>query len=231
MKLKQIFWGLFFVAAGFAVIAGQMGYLGEVNLFTLVLTLLLLPIIFKSIVRLHFFGILVPLSIIAILYAKELNIAALTPWPLLLTALFVSTGLTIIFYSSKRNHRHYHLHHENFDTIIDEKDESYVHTEVSMGSSVKYVNANEFKKGVFKCTCGALKIYFDGSTVSSEGAEIILDISLSGVELYIPKSWNIQNQLHTSLGGVEEKNKSDKVGPTVVLKGNVSLSGVEIIYI
>lgn len=231
MKLKRFFWGFFFLLAGLAIIAGKLGYLGSINIVTLILTIFLIPIVITSIMHRNFAGILFPLAVIGIFYAKPLGITELTPWPLLLTALFLSIGLSIIFHGPKYSKYFHVVHGENFDTIIDEEDESCVKVDVHMGSSIKYVNAKDFKKGIFHASCGALKVYFDGATVSEEGAEIIVDASLSGVEFYIPREWNVKNEVQATLGGVEEKNKAEGKGPVVTLKGTVSLSGIEIIYI
>lgn len=231
MKLQKWFWGSFFLVAGAVILASGMGYLEGINLLTLALTILLIPIIIKSIRPLNFSGILIPLAVIGILYAEPLGITDLTPWPILLTSVFLSIGLSIIFYSSKRSWCHTH-HGEHFDTIINEGDSSVVEVIVNFGSSIKYVNADDFKKGTFRCSFGALKVYFDNATVSPEGAEILLDVSFAGVELYIPKEWHVVSDISANFGGVDEKNRSIGTdGPTVTLRGNISLAGIEIIYI
>lgn len=77
----------------------------------------------------------------------------------------------------------------------------------SFGASTKYINSDEF-----------------------EFAQ--LDVSFAGVELYIPKTWNVINQIDVTFGGVDEKNKNQSAGvPTLTLMGDVSFSGVTIIYI
>lgn len=228
MKLSKWFWGLFFIAAGGIIITGSMGYLGEVNLLSLIFTLFLIPIIFKSLLHLNFGGILFPFALIAILYDQQLGITALTPWPILAAALFLSIGLTILFHRKPK----WDHHEEHFKSIVDENDPDVVEMNIQFTSSIKYVNSEDFKLGKFKCSFGAMKLYFDHAVVANEGAEIKLDISFSGVELYIPKEWTIVNKLNTSLGGVEEKNiRSSSSGPIVTLTGDVHLAGVEIIYI
>lgn len=232
MKLQKWFWGLFFLMAGAGIIINQLGYFGNINMFTLVFTILLIPIMIKSMTHLNFAGILFPLAIIGILFEKQLGITELTPWPILLTALFLSIGLTILFHKKSCSWNKFHYQGEHFDTIINEDDDNIVDVSVNFGSSIKYVNSKDFQKGGFHCSFGALKVYFDNAILNENGAEIILDASFAGVELYIPKTWNISNQISASLAGVEEKNRSYiNDGPTVTLKGNISFSGVTIIYI
>lgn len=207
MKLTKWFWGIFFLLAGVAVIVNQLGYIGSINIFTLVVTILLIPIIIKSITHRNFGGILFPLAFIGILYKDELGITNLTPCPILLTALFLSIGLTIIFEKHNDYKKYCKIHGKDFDEVINVDDDSVFEVKVNFGSSIKYVNSSDFQRGIFNC-------------------------SFSGVELYIPKEWEVVNNVSASLGGIEEKNLShSKNGPKVILKGNISFAGVEIIYI
>lgn len=235
MKFRNWFWGLFFIVAAVAVIVNQLGYFTGVSLFNLVCTILLMPIILKSIYHLNFAGILFPIAILCILYAEPLGITNLTPWPVLATALLGTIGLSFIF--KPRNYHHSWCDHQNgnedgFQEVVNAPDTDAINFEVSFGSSIKYVNTDNFKKANIGCRFGATKVYFDHAKVNEEGAEINLDVSFSGVELYIPRNWNVVNRISTSLGGVEEKHsQGEKSGPLIIINGKVSFAGVEIIYI
>jgi len=234
MKVKKWFWGLFFILAGGLFIANALNlFPTNINIMSLVFTIALLAIIVGSLIHFNFFGILVPVAVIGSIFAEELNITHITPWPLIITAVLVSIGLEIIF-SRKGRMKFIHIgtSGEDFDEIIDEEDRDEVRYKVSFGSGAKYVNANNFKKGYFSCSFGALKVYFDNAKPSKDGAEIILDISFAGAELYIPKEWDVVIGVSATLGGIEERRRYEKKdGPKVTIKGNVSLGGVEIIYI
>ena len=251
MKKKDIFWGLLFVLAAVFIIIDRLGYFPQIGVFKIVVTIILLTIILKSLVHVRFGGILFPIAILCIIYADQWNITALTPGPVLGTALLATIGLSMIFKKNDnwchRGHwNHEHWNHgnwrhnnwdkddngEHFDKVINEPDENVVNCSVSFGSSMKYINTDNFEKANIKCSCGAMKVYFDKAVVSSGHAQIYLDISLSGVELYIPKTWNIVYDVNTTLGAIDEKNrKTESDSPVVTIKGNISLSGVEIIYI
>lgn len=230
MKVRNVLWGLFFIAAGGLIIANQLGYLAGIGLFSLIVTIILIPVIVKSAMHLNFWGILFPFALLGIVYAEPLGITALTPWPILAVALFGSIGLSLIF--GKTNYHHCSYHNENFDQVINEPDGDTIELGVKFGSSIKYVNADDFKRGDFGCSFGAMKVYFDNAKLNPAGAEINIDVSFGALELYIPKSWNVANKLSTSFGGVEEKNRNyNAEGSTVILNGRVSFSGVEIIYV
>jgi hypothetical protein len=235
MKRNNLFWGIFFIIAAIAVIAGKLGYFTGFNIYSIALTILLVPVIIQSIENSNFGGILFPLAIIGIIYAKPLGIESITPWPLLLTALLASIGLSMIFGNS-RCHRGRCggkiLDDENFDTIVNSEDNSIVDYSVKFGSSIKYVNSKDLQKANLGCSFGALKVYFDNTSLNENGAEICLDISFAGVELYIPKTWKTVNEVNVNLADVEEVNsKVESNGPIVRITGKINLGGVQIIYV
>lgn len=237
MKSRNWFWGLFFIVAAALVIVNQLGYLTGVNLFSLVCTIFLVPIIIKSAMGLHFGGILFPLAILGILYAEPLGITNLVPWPILAAALFGTIGLSLIFHRSWNQNwkcTNGQCDKEHFDQIINDPDSNVVECRVKFGSSVKYVNTDDLKKGYFDCSFGAMKVYFDKASIKDDNAEIYLDVSFAGMELYVPKEWRIINDTNCSLGAIEEKNAriiNKETEKTVRLAGRISFAGVEIIYI
>ena len=230
MKTKNVFWGLFFIAAAGVIVLNQLGFLTGITLPVLVVSLLLLPIIVVSCARLTFTGIFFPLAVLGILFAEPLGIQNLVPWPILIVALFATIGFSIIFGHHKK---FVHvIHHEGFDEVINTEDEDVVNFKVSFGSSIKYINSKNLKQANISCSFGALQLYLDTATISEEGAVINLDVSFSGVEIYVPRDWKIINGIQTTLAGVDEKyNRYTHDGPTITLKGNASLAGVEIIYV
>ena len=68
--------------------------------------------------------------------------------------------------------------------------------------------------------------------MAEDTAVLRLDVSFSGLEIYIPRSWNVENRTNVFLGGVENRKYGDKIYTnTLILTGDVKLSGVEIHYI
>ena len=77
-----------------------------------------------------------------------------------------------------------------------------------------------------------MKIYFDNAVIQKGNATVQMDISFSGVELYVPKTWTVIDQMNKSFGGMDEKGKGSSSGmPVLTLMGDVNFSGVTIIYI
>ena len=237
MKNRNWFWGISFIAAAIFIILNKLEYFAGIGLFSLFLTLLLAIIIAKSIMRVNFVGILFPAAFLCIIYAEPLKITNLTPWTVLIAALFGSIGLSLLY---KRNRAGFHFHHngccrdknKKFKNTGDCNDENIVTAEVNFSSGIKYVNSPELQKVHIRADFGALKIYFDNAGLNKGGAEINFNASFAGIELYIPETWNVVNSINVSFGSVKEKNKKrESECPVVLLTGNVSFSGVELIYV
>ena len=232
MKKEKVFWGILFILMGAFLIISKLGYFPNVNVISLLLTAFLVAVIGKSLVRLNFSGVLFPIAFICIIYDKQLGITNITPWTVLIAALLGSIGLSMIF------HKHTKCVNFKFDSEdykfekIDVEDESHVRVKNSFASSIKYINTDNFEQADFKCSFGAMKVYFDKAIMSNDNAIARIDASFSGIELYIPKEWNIEDKTNVVLGAINEKNRNNQVTTnTLTLVGDIKFSGVEIIYI
>lgn len=236
MKKERVFWGILFILAGVFLVVSKLGFFPDVNAFSLILTFFLVVIIGKSIVHLNFVGILFPIAFICILYDNQLGITSITPWTVLMAALFGSIGLSMIFHKHVKfmHHKYYHKYNNEdykFEKI-DVEDDGNVVFKNSFGSSIKYINTNKFENADLECSFAALKVYFDNATMSKENAVVRINASFSGIELYVPKSWRVDIKTNAFLGDVSEKNRNGQViTNTLTLVGDISFGGVEIIYI
>ena len=77
---------------------------------------------------------------------------------------------------------------------------------------------------------GNANIYLDDAKAAGDTVILDLTASMGNVNLYIPLSWELENQLSVSLGNVIVKGKSNGGGPTLVLKGRANMGNVVINY-
>lgn len=241
-KTKNIAWGLFFVAAGALILLSQTGVLEGLSFWSLVISLLMVPIIIKSIGMRAFGGILFPAAIILIAFDDCLGIENLTPWPVLGCAAFLTIGLHILF----PTHKNWRAHlDEHFDThLSDDKevltdwsdtdgDGERVFFQNRFSGSVKYMTADPFTEVNIRSSFGGTTVYFDGAVMKNDQATVNLDAEFSGVDLYIPKAWTLINNANCSFGAVEEKGHAGcaKNGKTLVINGSVRFAGVTVYYV
>lgn len=243
-----IFWGIFLLIGAGILVASQMHLITYAfSFWSIFLTIILVAVMIRSIISFSIGGIVFPLAFLAIIFAKPLGITALVPWTVLGAALLITIGLSLIFYPAiarrrmtrmRLRHHGYAFqgpHHGNFrhDFDIETVEESDADINVRMGNSVRYIKSDDFKVANISVNMGNAKVYFDNVTVN-DTAEINIDVSLGGLDLYIPSSWNLEQEIDdSSISGIEEIGRSNATSesPTVKLRGYVSMSGVKINYI
>ena len=232
MKERNIFWGILFVLGAIGLIVGKMGFLSDVNPFSLAFSVILGAIIIDSLFRLNYAGILFPIAFLCIIYDNQLGITVLTPWTVLISAIFGSIGLSMIFPKKNKffEKKSYWSLEEGENIRVE--DEGNIKISSAFSGGTKYINTDKFVSADISCKYSGLEIYFDNAVMAEDKAVLRLDVSFSGLELYIPRSWNVENRTNVFLGGVENKKYGDKVSTnTLILTGNIKLSGVEIHYI
>lgn len=238
---KNFFWGVFLVLAGAYLVVSQMGYLPRVSAFTLIFTIVCLAVLIASIPHLSFGGILFPLAFIGIMYDKQLGITAITPWTILLAALLATIGLNLLFGRFRKKHgckhhgfrSHGHGKHSEFSEDIESVGEPELEIDVSFGSVIRYVTAEDFRYANINVSFGAATVYFDNAQIPSGNAVVNIGCHFGGVELYVPKNWQIVNHMNSSFGAVDEKtpHSYDEVTATLTLEGSNSFGGVTIYYV
>ena len=232
MRERNIFWGILFVLGAIGLVIGKMGFLSDVNPFSLGFSVILGAIIIDSLFRLNYAGILFPIAFLCIIYDKQLGITALTPWTVLIAALFGSIGLSMIFPKKNKFFKKSSSWSLEEGEKINIEDEGNIKISAAFSGGTKFINTDKFASANISCKYSGLQVYFDNAVMAENTAVIKLDVAFSGLELYIPKNWNVENRTNVFLGGVENKKYGDKVYTnTLILTGDVKLSGVEIHYI
>jgi hypothetical protein len=239
----RVFWGLILLVAAVAVTLSAFNIwdfpsLGELNIGWVVLSIFLAAVTISSIPKLNWFGIFLPVAGIATIVTTQtdyLNLNGEQIGAAWVIAVLISLGFSVLFRRKQEKwfFKRGSCKNEGFAEVIDEDDDAEVGVNADFGSVIKRINSDNFKKAVINCSFSGVKVYFDNTKLGKNGkAEIVINASTSGIELYIPKEWTIINNLKPSLSGVEEKNspKPDEK-KVVTLSGNVRLSGIEIIYV
>lgn len=233
MKRERIFWGVVLIFGSIALIVKKLGYLGHINIFSIVLTIFLIGIMIKSIFKRNFSGILFPIAFICIIFDDKLGITAITPWTVLIAAALGSLGLSMIFHNKPNkyfNNHHYWISKKS--SITYEEDENSIKLNTSFGASTKNINNLNFERIDINCSFGSMEIYFDNAILKDGRGTIMVDTSFSSVELYIPKSWIVENKVNTSFGGLDEKNRNVGTSENILtIIGNISFAVVDIIYV
>ena len=240
----RVFWGLFFIVAAGAISAQIFGWLTfSINIWWVILSVFIGAVIVASAVNLNWFGVFVPAACLVAIANYQTDWLPHTLTGQEIGGIFVVAALLSIAFSILF-HRRWHSDcqcrpsHHNFDKnerIIDHPDDGNTRVGVNFGSTIKYVNSDNFKRATLDGHFGSIKVYFDNAKIQGKSATIEINGSFSGFELYVPREWSVVNNLSQNLAGVDEKNPRRAIDlkdeKTVTLVGSLSLSGVEIIYI
>ncbi len=240
MKKERIFWGVFFILGAIFILVAKLGFMQGVGIWSLIMTVFWLALLIKCIMKVYFFGIFFSLAFLVIIYAGPLDtvmpwketftLQSITPWPVLGAALLLSVGCTMIF--PKKHKTILGMHFSGDETIIDEKDEDRCECFVRFGASTKYINSDAFESAFLEANFGGLKVFFDNAVMKGTEAYVTMNNNFAGMELYVPKTWTVVNQIKNSFAGVDEKGHCMPDGVhTLYLKGENCFGGITIIYV
>lgn len=232
MKKQNVFWGLMMILTAILIILYQFELFPGIGVFDIVVTVIMIAVIIISARRINFWGIFFPLAVICIIFDNELNITGFTPWTILLSAFFLSLGLSLIF---KRDGHLFINIGSNGDfnsSYINEQDGNTVTCSTVFGDTIKYINTDDFQRANIKTVFGDVKMYFDNAKIPSEKADIYLDVVFGDVDLYVPMTWNIVNKTHAVFGDFSIlRNNVVSDSPVVNIYGNVIFGDVKVIYV
>ena len=235
MNNKNTFWGLIFVAIAIYVLFGSSRFFGGIGLGSLILTGIFAGLLIRGIADFDFGGILFPSAFLAIIWDDQLGITHLTPWPVLLAALLGTIGLNLLFNNSKVKIKNkiikYNNEHTNYSKV-DTASGQYVYTKVSFGGIEKYIESDDLRRVDISAFCGGAEIYLDKACIPSGEAIVTFDCKCSGIELYVPRDWNVVNKLDVSMGAMDFSGEPSGAGVVdLILIGNASFCGIEIRYV
>lgn len=230
MKASKIFWGLGFILAAVLILLNALGvispffdFVGGVSAAAIIFGLLLVSLIISEIVKLRFS--LIPYFLAFLFMTFEKNIAVIAGlgntdivnnWLVFGCAVLVSIGVSIIIPDSIRLRRRFKL----------TKD-----TKASFGSTVRYIDCNDFVEEFAYNRMGEYVIHFKNTESFASGATLTVKNNMGQTVVNVPSEWNAAVDIANSLGSVTQKGTGNPEGPTLIINGENSLGEVLIKYV
>lgn len=234
MKHTKWFWGTFFVLSAVFIIASQVTDFVQIGIWSILGAILLTAIVVHSVAHRNFFGIFVPLAFMYEIFWQPFKLAEISLWVLLASAILASIGFSCIFRKRPPKYQYKWENSNRFQPTSESIDDNNPYTKVSFAASTKYLHSTALKTGQFYCSFGSLEVYLDQAQLSPEGAEIYVDCNFGSIEFYVPRHWQIKNNVHASLGSADIGERCSNAGPDsplLTVTGNVSFGSVEMKYI
>lgn len=230
-------WGIFFIAIATYIILDQFKIIDAAfSVGRIIICFLFVAAFIEGLAHKSIWGTLIPLAFLAFLIINPVFHLEINLWTILLAAVFLCIGLSIIF-----PHKHViptHMnpaseeweskHHVNTEETIDDQ---FVCCN-RFGSSTKYINTGDFKGANISNSFGELKVYFDSATIVSSPVTIEVHNSFGELQLFLPKEWAIKQNIRVTLGDCKVNNHNlGNTDPVVNLIGEVSLGEIQITYV
>lgn len=224
MKKSRFFWGVLFIALAVLLVTSQLGILKiHISIWTLILTVFFGVSAFWSLFHKEIPGFLFALAFLVIIYDEPLGLQAITPWTILLAALFASIGWRILFPSSKKKAYTYQDKKSVRDTDV--------HIEENFGSCIRYIDSQDIENVLIINRAGMVKVYFQQASMKKINVDFYLNVFCGMLEIYVPRTWKVIDQTDNLLSHVSiEEENGDLIEYHIILKGKVNLSEVKIFY-
>ncbi|MCD7969588.1 MAG: cell wall-active antibiotics response protein [Alistipes sp.] len=107
----------------------------------------------------------------------------------------------------------------------------FVNIDTTLGGSEHIIFEEVFRGGFIHAKLSGTTLDLRHTRLEEGETYIDVDATLAGIELYVPAGWEVVAQVHSVVGGVEDKRR-ESVGETsnrkLVLTGKLTLSGIEI---
>ena len=246
-KWSRIFWGVGLIAAAVFLVIDQLHLLPfTIGFWAIFWTVVFVASLITSVINKNLYGAIFSIAFLVIVYAKPLHISALSPWPILLVAILVSAGISLIFRNSfkptiiingkKVNANWSDLINKNFkaDNVITDNsfgvDSDNVVISGKMTEASRYIHSQNLKTVTIDSSMGDVSVYLDDAKAA--GDEVIMNIntSMCDVDVYIPSDWQVENNMQNSLSDVDIDH-SKGTGTKLILQGRNTMGDLTVKHV
>lgn len=243
---KSIEWALVLILGAAAIILNSLDLLQGISIIGVLITVLLVCVFIKGIIYRHFGKIFISAALIPYVclrsnFIQDAGLAEtidkLTPFPLLISAIFLTIAFNILFKDKIGKHKDMNWDKEFLNdkhcTIENCSDTSgVVQIKNALGETIKYVDSNCLRKAKISNNFGQTNVYFNNTYVSTEGAVMEINSSFGETNIYVPAVWRTEVKRSNSFGNITEHGKPSTDGalPLVTIKADNSFGEINIYF-
>jgi len=235
-NMWKLFWGLGFILVAVLIVLDALGVFapfvsafGEISIWAIVGGLLLLCFAISQLFSGNIGNFFVPIALIFMIFEKNLahyfgigdesgNI--INNWLLLLVAVMLGIGFSILFSGIRRRKR-------RRKSGCEWSYGDQVKVRGSIGSSVRYIDCDGFKYEEIENDLGSCTVFFENVEKYEGGGVLSVENNLGNTVIYVPEEWHVVVRIENNLGGVATP-KDNGNGPVLTITGENDLGAVEI---
>jgi len=108
--------------------------------------------------------------------------------------------------------------------------EDFLNDEVIFGSIKRRIHSKNFRGGSVSALFGGVEIDFTDAELSPESAQLNVSATFGGIEIRVPRFWNVDTQISAFFGGTDRKcaNPENTTGKRLIITGKAVFGGIEI---
>ncbi len=100
---------------------------------------------------------------------------------------------------------------------------------VMFGGRQERIDSRQFVGGRISCTMGGCELDLRDAQMKESSATLEIRAIMGGVEIYVPRDWNVQVKGSPVMGSFEDKTRpTGRDGPQLIIEGDAIMGGVEI---
>lgn len=239
-KKNNILFGLILICLAAVILLNQFNVFGSVSVFGIVIAVLLVCAIISGIREHNFGGIFFPLALLYIVFDEQIEALTGFPetstWIVLLVALLLSVGFSMIFPNWEKTSR-WHEHrdenmHGNHQKTVDKNEDGKFFCENRFGEFTRRIETDNLMSASLRNNFGEMNIHFENATVYDQIVYVDVQVSFGSLKLYVPKEWDIEQNISVFAAQVKEENYASAAGTKAIrLSGTVNFGEIIIIYL
>ena len=230
MKKNNIIGGILLILLAAFVVLNKMDILPDIPWFRLIISVFMAYLVIRSVPKLNFFGIIMPLCVIGCVFDRELGIERITPWTLLLAGLLLSGGLAMIF--KRKKCVEVEMKVDMNESTINEDDGRIIRLSNNFNSVSKYVNTDAFCEAYIENNFGSCNVYFNNAVMANGTAKVELDNNFGQMNVYIPNTWRMELDRDVSFGNlkIHGEPNADMDAPHVIIKAECTFGSLNLFF-
>lgn len=242
-KTNRFFWGVALIALAVLIILGQTGLLSiTIGIGKMIAAVIAIGLIVNGLSDRSYGAIFAGAGILWLLADDLLGFDMVNAGTVIIVVILLAIGFEFLF--PKNNHKrikkedHKWEDYEAADKVgehqqvTDTDVNGFITCTNRFGALAKYINSKDFKGGEIENSFGELKVYFDQAIILNSPIEIHVNSSFGSVQLFVPRSWNVQTDVAIFAGDVRDNHPvSSATDPIVKIGGSVSFGSLMIHYI
>jgi hypothetical protein len=235
-RFSNLFWGIVLLLAAAFVLTNKYIGFADIGIGSIVISILALAFIVQCIANLHIAPLVIPIAVLYFIFREPLGLPVIQTWKLITATVLAFIGLNILLpkrHSYNKCNNSCGSEDQQKKIPADGNKDNNPYVGVNFGAVSRSLNADSLETLRLSCSFGAMEIYFNQVELSPNGATTDINCSFGGIQLFVPKHWQVIDNLHCTLAGVNVKSFTAPAdnAPCLTLNGNVSMGGVEVKYI